>query len=51
MLFQIVGYNTSQLAQQPVNRKRKTGYSLISYTDFDSDHKFPTVIILAALLT
>ena len=51
MLFQIVGYNTPQLAQQPVNRKRETGYSSIGYTDFDSDYEFFTVVILAALLT
>ena len=51
MLFQVIGYNTSQLAQQPINRERKTGYSSIGYTNFDSDYKFSTVIILAALLT
>jgi len=51
MLFQIVGYNASQLAQQPVNRECETGYFLMGYTDFDSDYKFPTVVILAALLT
>jgi len=51
MLFQIVGYNAPQLAQQSVNRECKTGYSPIGYIDFDSDYKFFIVVILAALLT